>query len=54
MPENIAWPTAKNVVKKGCLTGDLNFKGIQHMKDVSRAKFCKAYQEYLRRNKSAK
>lgn len=46
MSESHAWAVTVNMVRKGCLEGDLNFKGIQQMSKPKRAEWCKAYAEY--------
>ncbi len=43
MPSDRAWAVAVNAVRKGCLTGDLNFKGLQSMDKGKRAAWCAAY-----------
>lgn len=41
-----AWAVTVNMVRRGCLTGDLNFKGIQQMDKGKRAQWCAAYAEW--------
>jgi hypothetical protein len=38
--------TAVNAAKKMCLTGDLNFGGVQHVNSGSRAEACAAVAEW--------
>lgn len=56
MSESHAWATAVNMVRKGCLTGDLNFPGLQHMDKGKRADWCAAYTAWKKNHpgKSAK
>lgn len=49
-----AIPTAVNVTKKMCATGDLNFPGDQDVNPGSRAKACKAVAEWEEKKARAK
>lgn len=46
MPSGRAWAVAVNAVRKGCLSGDLNFKGLQSMSKPKRAEWCAAYAQW--------
>lgn len=46
MEEGRAWAVTVNAVRKGCLSGDVNFPGKQDMNPISRAKYCAAYAEW--------
>lgn len=56
MSEDRAWAVTVNAVRKGCLTGDLNFKGLQKMDKGKRAEWCAAYAQWKKSHpgKSAK
>jgi hypothetical protein len=54
MPISRAIATAVNVVKKACLTGDLNYPGIQHENAGSRAEACAAVARWEQMKASAK
>ena len=53
-PAKYAWGAAVNAVRKGCLTGDVNFPGKQSMNAVSRAEYCKAYREWKKNHPGGK
>lgn len=46
MTEDHAWATAVNAVRRGCLTGDLNFPGLQKMSKGKRSEWCAAFAQW--------
>lgn len=54
MPRGRAFPVAINAAKRGCATGDLNFKGVQQVNAKSRAEMCAAVALWERMRARAK